>query len=59
MPAVLLQVVIIKADQVLTGGENFCELWSAFVEKGLGTDATDQGRTPCGGGIRKDVCTPR
>jgi hypothetical protein len=25
---------IIRADQVLTGGENFCDLWLAFVEKG-------------------------
>ena len=39
---------IIKADQVLTGGENFRDLWLAFAEKGLGTDATDQGRTPWG-----------
>jgi extracellular elastinolytic metalloproteinase len=46
---------IIQADQVLTGGENFCDLWSAFAEKGLGVDATVQGRTPWGGGIRKDV----
>jgi extracellular elastinolytic metalloproteinase len=55
---------IIQADQVLTGGENFCELWLAFAEKGLGTDAAVQGRTPWGGGIRKDgfevpaVCRP-
>jgi extracellular elastinolytic metalloproteinase len=46
---------IIQADQVLTGGENFCDLWLAFAEKGLGMDATVQGRTPWGGGIRKDV----
>ena len=46
---------IIQADQVLTGGENFCDLWLAFAEKGLGVDAKVQGRTPWGGGIRKDV----
>lgn len=46
---------IIQADQVLTGGENFCDLWLAFAEKGLGMDATVQGRTPWGGGIRSDV----
>jgi extracellular elastinolytic metalloproteinase len=48
---------IIQADQVLTGGENFCDLWLGFAEKGLGVDATVQGRTPWGGGIRKDVST--
>jgi extracellular elastinolytic metalloproteinase len=55
---------IIQADQVLTGGENFCDLWLAFAEKGLGVDATVQGRTPWGGGVRTDgfavpaVCQP-
>jgi len=48
---------IIQADQVLTGGENFCDLWLGFAEKGLGMDATVQGRTPWGGGIRTDVST--
>ncbi|KAI0262120.1 Fungalysin metallopeptidase-domain-containing protein [Gloeopeniophorella convolvens] len=43
---------IIQADQVLTGGENFCELWLAFAEKGLGKDARVDGRTPWGGGVR-------
>ena len=46
---------VIQADQVLTGGENFCDLWLGFAEKGLGVDATVQGRTPWGGGIRTDV----
>ena len=45
---------IIQADQVLTGGENFCEIWNGFAERGLGTDASVQGRTPWGGGVRKD-----
>jgi extracellular elastinolytic metalloproteinase len=48
---------IIQADQVLTGGENFCDLWLGFAEKGLGVDATVQGRTPWGGGIRTNVST--
>ncbi|KAI5121545.1 hypothetical protein M0805_002604 [Coniferiporia weirii] len=43
---------IIQADQVLTGGENFCELWEGFSERGLGQDARVDGRTPWGGGIR-------
>jgi Fungalysin metallopeptidase (M36) len=49
---------IIQADQVLTGGENFCDLWLGFAEKGLGLDATVQGRTPWGGGIRTSVSAP-
>lgn len=43
---------IIQADQVLTNGENFCELWEGFAERGLGVDAAVVGRTPWGGGIR-------
>ncbi|KAH7879431.1 extracellular elastinolytic metallo proteinase [Lentinula edodes] len=43
---------IILADEELTGGENFCTLWKAFSLRGLGTDASVQGRTPWGGGIR-------
>ena len=43
---------IIQADQVLTGGENYCELWQGFASRGLGTDARVEGRTPWGGGIR-------
>lgn len=45
---------IIQADQVLTGGENFCELWNGFAERGLGLDAKVVGRTPWGGGVRTD-----
>ncbi|KAF5347213.1 hypothetical protein D9758_011045 [Tetrapyrgos nigripes] len=45
---------IILADEQLTGGENFCTLWKAFSERGLGTDATIIGRTPWGGGVRTD-----
>jgi len=43
---------IIQADQVLTGGENFCILWEGFASRGLGQDATVVGQTPWGGGIR-------
>ena len=46
---------IIQADQVLTGGENFCVLWEGFASRGLGPDAKVEGRTPWGGGIRTDV----
>ncbi|KAG0696364.1 Fungalysin metallopeptidase-domain-containing protein [Suillus ampliporus] len=45
---------IIQADQVLTGGENFCELWVGFAKRGLGIDAAVRGRTPWGGGVRDD-----
>jgi len=45
---------IILADQELTDGENFCTLWKSFSLRGLGTDADIVGRTPWGGGIRKD-----
>ena len=46
---------IIQADQVLTGGENYCELWDGFSARGLGVDARVEGRTPWGGGIRTNV----
>jgi extracellular elastinolytic metalloproteinase len=45
---------IIQADEVLTGGENVCELWKGFSERGLGPDATIIGNTPWGGGRRTD-----
>ncbi|KAF8151674.1 extracellular elastinolytic metallo proteinase [Crassisporium funariophilum] len=43
---------IIQADQVLTGGENFCDLWEGFSARGLGEDAKVINRTPWGGGLR-------
>jgi extracellular elastinolytic metalloproteinase len=43
---------IIQADQVLTGGENFCTLWKGFAARGLGPDSRVDGRTPWGGGVR-------
>jgi hypothetical protein len=46
---------ILQADQVLTGGENFCDIWQAFATRGLGIDAKVEGRTPWGGGIRTNV----
>jgi extracellular elastinolytic metalloproteinase len=46
---------IIQADQILTGGENFCVLWKGFGDRGLGPDADVKGRTDWGGGIRRDV----
>ncbi|KAF8804118.1 extracellular elastinolytic metallo proteinase [Phlegmacium glaucopus] len=45
---------IIQADQILTGGENFCTLWEGFAARGLGQDATVRDRTPWGGGVRTD-----
>lgn len=47
---------IIQADQVLTGGENYCELWEGFSERGLGPKAKVVNRTPWGGGVRTNVC---
>lgn len=49
---------IIQADQVLTGGENYCELWAGFSARGLGPLARLDGKNPWGGGIRKDVSYP-
>ncbi|KAF8530045.1 Fungalysin metallopeptidase-domain-containing protein [Hysterangium stoloniferum] len=45
---------IIQADDILTGGENYCELWKGFSARGLGPDAKVVGKTPWGGGIRTD-----
>lgn len=49
---------IIQADQILTGGENFCELWTGFAARGLGPDATVEMKTPWGGGVRTDDYKP-
>lgn len=48
---------IIQADQILTGGENFCELWKGFAKRGMGPDAKVEGQTPWGGGIRTNGFT--
>ncbi|KIJ67178.1 hypothetical protein HYDPIDRAFT_127002 [Hydnomerulius pinastri MD-312] len=45
---------ILQADEVLTGGENACEIWEGFAERGLGVDASLTGSTPWGGGVRAD-----
>ncbi|KAH7102479.1 Fungalysin metallopeptidase-domain-containing protein [Auriculariales sp. MPI-PUGE-AT-0066] len=45
---------IIQADEILTGGENLCEIWDGFAIRGLGPDADVIGKTPWGGGIRTD-----
>jgi len=49
---------IIQADHILTDGENYCDLWNGFSERGLGPDAKVEGRTPWGGGIRTDDYSP-
>ena len=45
---------LVQADQILTGGENYCTIWEGFAERGLGEDATVVNRTPWGGGVRTD-----
>lgn len=30
---------ILAADEALTGGDNQCEIWTAFARRGLGVDA--------------------
>ncbi|KIK73666.1 hypothetical protein PAXRUDRAFT_583870, partial [Paxillus rubicundulus Ve08.2h10] len=45
---------IIRADEILTGGDNTCALWEGFAERGLGVDATIVGSTPWGGGVGQD-----
>ncbi|OCH84978.1 peptidase M36, partial [Obba rivulosa] len=49
---------IIAADEVLTSGENYCELWAGFAARELGPDARVDGRTPWGGGVRTNICVP-
>ncbi|CAG8522633.1 7341_t:CDS:2 [Acaulospora colombiana] len=48
---------IIQADELLTGGENACEIWRGFAKRGLGLKAKIVGGTPWGGGIRKESNT--
>ncbi|GBE85615.1 Extracellular metalloproteinase MEP [Sparassis crispa] len=43
---------ILDADEVLTGGENYCDLYAGFASRGLGPNARVDGRTPWGGGVR-------
>lgn len=45
---------LIAADHTLTGGTNYCELWTGFAERGLGPDAVVDIEIPWGGGTRID-----
>ena len=45
---------MLLADRNLTGGENTCDLWRGFVERGLGPNTTLGDCTPWGGGRRLD-----
>ncbi|CAI2173961.1 17235_t:CDS:2, partial [Funneliformis geosporum] len=45
---------IIQADEILTKGENKCEIWKGFAKRGLGVKAKIIGDNPWGGGIRKE-----
>ena len=49
------RTAILQADEILTGGENSCEIWTGFAERGLGADAEVVGQTPWGGGVRTNV----
>lgn len=33
---------IVDADEALTGGDNFCEIWKAFSKRGLGPNANGE-----------------
>lgn len=48
---------IIQADVVLTGGNNTCDIWKAFAERGLGVEARTVGQLPWGGGVRSEDFT--
>jgi hypothetical protein len=48
---------ILAADEVLTGGENACEIWSAFARRGLGWDAI-QGSSASKTDNRQDFTLP-
>ncbi|RHZ75747.1 hypothetical protein Glove_209g57 [Diversispora epigaea] len=45
---------IIQADEILTNGDNLCEIWKGFAKRGLGEKARVIGGGPWGGGIRKE-----
>ncbi|KAI0602059.1 Fungalysin metallopeptidase-domain-containing protein [Biscogniauxia sp. FL1348] len=48
---------IIDADEALTGGENVCELWTAFAKRGLGEGAVYSTRNRTGSNkIPDGVC---
>jgi len=45
---------ILQADVVLTGGNNTCDIWQGFAERGLGVEAKTLGQLPWGGGVRSE-----
>jgi extracellular elastinolytic metalloproteinase len=45
---------IIQADEILTNGENKCEIWRGFAKRGLGIKARVIGNNPWGGGLRQE-----
>ncbi|KAB8231660.1 extracellular metalloproteinase [Aspergillus alliaceus] len=48
---------ILDADQALTGGQNKCEIWTAFAKRGLGKGASYDYRRRVGSNeIPSDVC---
>lgn len=51
---------IIQADLILTGGNNTCDIWKGFAERGLGPEAKTLGQLPWGGGVRsEDYSVPK
>ncbi|RUS25009.1 Fungalysin metallopeptidase-domain-containing protein [Jimgerdemannia flammicorona] len=45
---------ILQADELLTNGDNACEIWKAFAKRGLGVGAKLEGGSPWGGGERTE-----
>lgn len=45
---------ILAADHALTGGENYCVIFAAFADRGMGPRANIKFQTPWGGGIRME-----
>lgn len=51
---------ILTADKVLTGGANYCTIYTGFAKRGLGPEANVVGSTPWGGGVRtNDFAVPK
>ncbi|GAA6047815.1 hypothetical protein JCM3770_004656 [Rhodotorula araucariae] len=48
---------ILTADHALTGGKNYCTIFSAFARRGLGPASRVVGSTPWGGGSRTEDYT--
>ncbi|RIA84870.1 Fungalysin metallopeptidase-domain-containing protein [Glomus cerebriforme] len=49
---------IIQADEILTNGENKCDIWSGFAKRGLGVGAKVIGNNPWGGLHRENFEVP-